>query len=80
MSANESYLLDPPPKKSSSKRARIFNITTSKFHFLGDYVSHIHLFRTTDSYSTQLVQRISFSLTLSTQLASGLFRENWLTE
>jgi hypothetical protein len=78
MSANESYLLDLPPKKSSGKRARIFNIATSKFHFLGDYVSHIRLFGTTDSYSTQLVRRISFLLTLLTQLASGLFRENWL--
>jgi hypothetical protein len=31
------------------------NLFTVKLHFLGDYVRHIRLFGTTDSYSTQLV-------------------------
>ena len=33
----------------------MLNVFTVKFHFLGDYVRHIRLFGTTDSYSTQLV-------------------------
>lgn len=40
---------------SSGKRKRALNLLTVKFHFLGDYVRHIRLFGTTDSYSTQLV-------------------------
>jgi hypothetical protein len=32
------------------------NLFTVKLHFLGDYVRHIRLFGTTDSYSTQLVR------------------------
>ena len=40
---------------SSTRKPRLLNILTVKFHFLGDYVRHIRLFGTTDSYSTQLV-------------------------
>lgn len=32
-----------------------FNINTSKLHALGDYVSHIVMYGTTDSYSTAIV-------------------------
>jgi len=40
---------------AGSRKPRTLNIFTVKFHFLGDYVRHIRLFGTTDSYSTQLV-------------------------
>lgn len=41
----------------SSKKKKL-NLNTYKFHALGDYVATIRLFRTTDSYSTQLVSNI----------------------
>lgn len=40
----------PPPKR------KLFNLITYKLHALGDYVAHILLFGTTDSYSTQRVR------------------------
>jgi hypothetical protein len=40
---------------SGGRKPRTLNLFTVKFHFLGDYVQHIRLFGTTDSYSTQLV-------------------------
>ena len=43
------------------------NLNTYKFHALGDYVATICLFRTTDSYSTQLVGSIIY-----------LFRTRWI--
>lgn len=42
----------PMPKKSNQK---LFNLKTYKVHALGDYVEHIRLFGTTDSYSTEPV-------------------------
>ena len=39
----------------SERQKRTFNLLTPKFHALGDYVSTIQLFGTTDSYSTQVV-------------------------
>jgi len=50
------------PKPSACKK-KFFNLSTPKFHFLGDYVCYIRYAGTTDSYSTQLV---SFSLCLYT--------------
>ncbi|TFK65061.1 hypothetical protein BDN72DRAFT_871914 [Pluteus cervinus] len=46
---------DPPPKapKPSSKIKKL-NLTTYKFHSLGDYADQIQSYGTTDSYSTQL--------------------------
>ena len=43
------------PSSGSGPKRKGFNLFTIKFHFLGDYVRHIRLFGTTDSYSTQLV-------------------------
>jgi hypothetical protein len=43
----------------SGPKKKGFNLITIKFHFLGDYVRHIRLFGTTDSYSTQLVCNFS---------------------
>jgi hypothetical protein len=45
----------PQPSSGSGPKTKRFNLFTIKFHFLGDYVRHIHLFGTTDSFSTQLV-------------------------
>jgi hypothetical protein len=33
-----------------------FNLNTYKFHALGDYVSMIRMFGTTDSFTTQVVR------------------------
>lgn len=43
----------PGPKQS--RRNKLFNIQTYKFHVLGDYVACIRRFGTTDSYSTEPV-------------------------
>lgn len=52
-----------PPKKKK------LNLNTYKFHSLGDYVSTIRLFGTTDSYSTQVVScqsiAVLFALTFN---------------
>ncbi|KAF9045035.1 hypothetical protein BJ165DRAFT_1346661, partial [Panaeolus papilionaceus] len=45
--------------RTSNRKARNLNLKTVKMHFLGDYASHIRLFGTSDSYSTQLVSNIS---------------------
>ena len=41
---------------SGGRRRRTFNLCTSKIHALGDYVSEIKAYGTTDGYSTQLVR------------------------
>lgn len=40
--------------RSVSRTPKSLNLSTVKFHFMGDYVAHIRYFGTTDSYSTQL--------------------------
>ena len=40
---------------SSGPKVKKLNLQTYKFHALGDYPDMIRLYRTTDSYSTQLV-------------------------
>ena len=39
----------------NDRQPKTLNLNTYKFHALGDYVSQIKLFGTTDSFSTQLV-------------------------
>ena len=53
---------EPTPRVSSNSTRphngqlqKTLNLSTIKFHSLGDYVQHIRLWGTTDSYSTQLV-------------------------
>jgi hypothetical protein len=47
-------------KEGSSARKRVlFDVYTIKLHFLGDYVSTIRQFGTTDSYSTETVSATS---------------------
>lgn len=40
---------------TKTRKAKSLNLSTTKFHFLGDYVCTIQMFGCTDSYSTQLV-------------------------
>jgi hypothetical protein len=46
-------------KITTSPKLKHFNMSTPKLHFLGDYVSTIKYFGTTDSYSTQTVSPLS---------------------
>lgn len=43
------------PSSASSRKLKSINLSTIKFHFLGDYVPTIQRYGCTDSYSTQLV-------------------------
>lgn len=58
--------------RSSTKKK--LNLNTYKFHALGDYVTTIRLFGTTDSYSTQLVGSIGFLFCAHQSLS--FYREN----
>lgn len=43
---------------AGGKQSKTFNLSTYKFHALGDYVSSILRFGATDSYSTQPVSTV----------------------
>ena len=65
---------------AGGRRRRTFNLCTSKIHALGDYVSEIRAYGTTDGYSTQLVRLIHhISLTQTTSLISS-YRVNTSTD
>jgi len=51
---------------TGERRPRLLNLQTYKLHALGDYAAHIRMYRTTDSYSTQVV---SLSCTVTGALA-----------
>ncbi|KAF8223821.1 hypothetical protein L208DRAFT_1315070, partial [Tricholoma matsutake] len=53
-----------PKGKQKQPKLKTLNIFTYKFHALGDYVRSIHVFGTTDSYSTQLVNSLLHSALL----------------
>jgi hypothetical protein len=44
-----------PPISQSARKTKAFNMSTYKFHAIGDYVRSIVDFGTTDSYTTQIV-------------------------
>jgi hypothetical protein len=44
------------PSESSGARLKSFNLSTYKFHAMGDYVRTIRLFGSTDSFTTQMVR------------------------
>lgn len=44
-----------PNTGSSSRKQKVLNLFTPKFHSLGDYVQTIRMFGSTDSFSTQVV-------------------------
>ncbi|KAI0247483.1 hypothetical protein BJV78DRAFT_1133218 [Lactifluus subvellereus] len=56
MASNVSPTPAVPSSTSTSRKLKTLNISTYKFHSLGDYVRMIRLFGGTDSFSTQLVR------------------------
>ena len=48
-------LINPTTNKCSTRRRKILNINTYKYHSLGDYAATIRRIGTTDSYSTESV-------------------------
>lgn len=56
------------------RRKKSFNFQMYKFHALGDYVTSIRHFGTTDSYSTEPVCWDSLLVPTLTQVLSGRFR------
>lgn len=65
------------PPEPSGPKIKMFNLSTYKFHAMGDYVTSIRLFGTADSFTTQIVRTVDvhiFDLKLS------LVRENLLIE
>ncbi|KAG1805950.1 uncharacterized protein BJ212DRAFT_1283150, partial [Suillus subaureus] len=48
--------------ESSGPRVKRFNLSTYKFHAMGDYVQMIKLFGTTDSFTTQIVSIVFSTL------------------
>ena len=44
---------------STGRQHQTFSLKTIKLHFLGDYVSCIRMFGTTDNYNSALVNQIS---------------------
>ncbi|KAG2069591.1 hypothetical protein BDR04DRAFT_1128772 [Suillus decipiens] len=69
--AQQSEISNAPPE-SNGTRAKEFNLNTYKLYAMGDYVSTIRFFRTTDSFTTQIVCMDCIStLHLSLTLASG---------
>jgi hypothetical protein len=65
------------PPESSGAKIKVFNLSTYKFHAMGDYATTIRLFGTTDSFTTQIVCTI-YAHGLYLKLT--LVRENSLTE
>lgn len=59
----------------SAPKIKQFNLSTPKLHSLGDYVSTIRYFGTTDSYSTQAVSSLPIYLPQITTTS----RVNWHT-
>ena len=58
LSAEHPHVLVTAQSESNHAMAgnvKTLNLSTTKFHFLGDYVQMIQMFGCTDSYSTQLV-------------------------
>ena len=43
----------------TSRQPRSFSLKTIKLHFLGDYVSCIKMFGTTDNYNSAIVRQVS---------------------
>jgi hypothetical protein len=50
--------------ESSGPRVKKFNLNTYKFHAMGDYTRTIKFFGTTDSFTTQIVNIVSFQFSI----------------
>jgi hypothetical protein len=64
--------------ESRGPRVKRFNLSTYKFHAMGDYVRTIKLFGTTDSFTTQIVSIVS-PLKVGSEVVI-LVRGSWRTE
>lgn len=53
--ARERSALANPVTGGGNRKTKKFNLSTYKFHAMGDYVRSIWLFGTTDSFTTQIV-------------------------
>lgn len=54
-STSSSRAEKPQPSSNKGAKDKLFNMGTYKLHALGDYVSYIRQFGTSDSYTTQVV-------------------------
>ncbi|KAG2135061.1 hypothetical protein BD769DRAFT_1665020 [Suillus cothurnatus] len=64
--------LSNPDAGSGSRKAKKFNLSTYKFHAMGDYVRSIQLFGTTDSFTTQIGELVHRALKAFYPLTSKL--------
>jgi hypothetical protein len=55
---------DPNPG-SSGRKTKTFNMNTYKFHAMGDYLTSIRVFGTTDSFTSQIVCEFLLHLCIS---------------
>ncbi|KAG2064840.1 hypothetical protein BDR04DRAFT_1034285 [Suillus decipiens] len=53
--AHECSNSNNPDIRSSSQKVKKFNLSTYKFHAMGDYLQSIWLFGTTDSFTSQII-------------------------
>lgn len=65
------------PISKQSRKTRSFNFGTYKFHALGDYVTSIRYFGTTDSYSTEPVSHSPLLVPVLTQFLQGRVRASY---
>ena len=70
-SSTETNSQPQKPSTNNTKTTRTLNLSTYKLHALGDYVSTIQWFGTTDSYTTQTVSYISNNSLLLLKVKSG---------
>jgi hypothetical protein len=70
----EKAMPEDVPMPKPSRRRKSFNFQTYKFHALGDYVTSIRHFGTTDLYSTEPVCYISLPIAALTQISLGRIR------
>lgn len=53
--ARERSCANNPDITSSGRKTKKFNLSTYKFHAMGDYLQSIRIFGTTDSFTSQIV-------------------------
>jgi hypothetical protein len=59
---------------SKDPKAKAFNLSTYKWHALGDYANTIRRYGTTDNYSTQTVSRLKNPIMYQPQSFTGRAR------
>jgi hypothetical protein len=56
---------------SKDPKVKKLNLSTYKWHALGDYVNTIRRYGTTDNYSTQTVRYLSILITIQLKILLG---------